>query len=329
MKILTGAPWFRWKFITGAVLLIPVILLLTVPVNTRDLVSRSNPLEGHAEAKARLEAMLRTEKEVCHPDGGSLVLAGNGKAGRVAVLFHGYTRCPRQMLRLGTALREKGYAVLIPRVPHHGLANRMTGEQELLTAKKLAVFTNAVIDIAHGYGDTISVAGFSMGGVMAAWAAQNRSDVERAVIIAPALGVHAVPAPLTRAAVRLALLLPNAYLWWNPQLKENNGPPYVYPRFSTHGLAQIMRLGCAVMDGAGKSKPAARTIQIVTNAGDFSVNNRVTAQLECSWRERGAERLCTREIPGGLHIGHELFEPYAFDSRYERTLALIAVLIAP
>ena len=39
-----------------------------------------------------------------------------------------------------------------------------------ITAEELAAFIDSSVDIARGYGDSVIVAGFSMGGVMAAWA---------------------------------------------------------------------------------------------------------------------------------------------------------------
>ena len=46
------------------------------------------------------------------------------------------------------------------------------------------------VDIAAGLGDQVTIAGLSAGGVVAAWAAQHRRDVHRAVLIAPSLGVR-------------------------------------------------------------------------------------------------------------------------------------------
>ncbi|MHB9028551.1 MAG: hypothetical protein ACYC9O_07275, partial [Candidatus Latescibacterota bacterium] len=102
---------------------------------------------------------------------------------------------------------------------------------------------------------------------------------------------------------------------------------YTYPRFSTRGLAQIMRLGCAARAGARDATPAARQVVAVTNAGDFAVSNAVTAGLVRTWKEKKAEHLLVYQFPAALHISHELLEPEVFDERYERVLSTLAGLI--
>ncbi|MFQ5436176.1 MAG: alpha/beta hydrolase, partial [Anaerolineae bacterium] len=106
-------------------------------------------------------------------------LTHQDKAERAIVLFHGYTACPDQFYRLGTTFHNLGYNVLIPRMRYHGRRDRLTSSQARLTAATLVAVANDAVDIAHGLGRQVQVMGLSMGGVMAAWVAQNRADVER------------------------------------------------------------------------------------------------------------------------------------------------------
>lgn len=88
-----------------------------------------------------------------------------------------------------------------------------------------------------------------------AWATHYRSDIHEAVIMSPAFGFDAIPTPLTRLAMRIALLLPNAFNWWDKALKENGSPPHFYPRYSTRACsgieARLFSAGCAAARQAG------------------------------------------------------------------------------
>src|SRR5262249_14256513 len=133
------------------------------------------------------------------------------------VLHHGYTNGPQQFVALARMLHERGRNVLIPRMPYHGLADRLTPAIARLTAQDMVALASESADIAHGLGRRVTIAGLSAGGVMAAWVAQFRGDVARAVAMAPEFGLYVVPASLT-APVRLAMAgLPNRFVWWDPR----------------------------------------------------------------------------------------------------------------
>ena len=70
---------------------------------------------------------------------------------------------------------------------------RSRQEQSKLTAEDMAALTQETVDIAQGLGKKVTVAGLSAGGVMAAWAAQFRADVDLAVVMGPAFGLPFVP----------------------------------------------------------------------------------------------------------------------------------------
>ena len=60
--------------------------------------------------------------------------------------------------------------------------------------------------------DEVRVLGLSMGGVIAAWTAQHRSDVDRVVAVAPAINIPGVPAVLTHLFRNVFGKLPNISL---------------------------------------------------------------------------------------------------------------------
>jgi hypothetical protein len=64
--------------------------------------------------------------------------------------------------------------------------------------------------------------------------------------------------------------------------------PQVYAGFSTRAVAQTMRLGAEVRSEAERVKPAARTIAVVTNDNDHTVDGSAALVLADKWAERGA-----------------------------------------
>ncbi len=248
------------------------------------------------------------------------------KVSRVIVLVHGYTNCPEQFHALGQKFFDAGSNVLIAPMPHHGLADRMTSDLSLLTAAQLAAYADQMVDIAHGLGEKVVMAGISGGGVVTAWAAQNRSDLDEAVIISPAFGYKQIPTLVTAPAMNIVSLLPDSYAWWDSELKMDVQPSYAYPRYSMHGLAELLRLGFSVQMAARKVRPAAGALIVVTNGAEPSVNTALTQQVVGSWHAHGAN-LTTYEFPADLQLPHDLIsveQPgQQTDLVYPRLLELI------
>jgi pimeloyl-ACP methyl ester carboxylesterase len=179
-----------------------------------------------------------------------------------------------------------------------------------LTALELAAYADRVVDIAQGLGDQVVILGFSLGGVTTAWAAQNRSDIYRAVVISPLFGFKIVPVWLTIAAMRAYMVLPNSYTWWDPVNKDiPTIQTYTYPRYATRTLAQALKIGLNVLANARQSPFKAGSVQVITNANDELVNLEMIAQLTSSWKKLAPEKVSTYEFPASQKIKHDLFDP--------------------
>ena len=224
------------------------------------------------------------------------------------VLVHGYTNCPAQYSALAPLLFEQGSNILLVPLPHHGLADLMNEEQSRLSAGEIAAYADQVVDIANGLGDQVVMVGISLGGVTTAWAAQNRADIYRAVVISPAFGFKVVPGPLTRLASRTFSLLPNMYIWNEPQLEADSLPAHNYPRISTRALAQILRLSLATQGLMRQKSPAAGSILVITNLDDQGVDNGAIGKVVDLWRLHGAA-VETYQFPADLHLPHGLIDP--------------------
>ena len=155
----------------------------------------------------------------------------------------------------------------------------------------------------------MTIAGLSGGGVMAAWAAQFRPDVDHVVVIGPAFGLPFAPAWVSSFLRASLLHLPNFFIWWDPRVKEKIvGPPHAYPRFSTKGLAETFRLGMVVRNAAKQTKPAAKHIQLVLSDFDAAIHLPTARKLAEEWKQHGAD-VAVYEFAKDLKIWHDMIDP--------------------
>ncbi len=315
----TDSPsWFaRHRFWTAVLaatglLLLLLALLNFLPVSVDDT-AVSAPAAGYAEAAARVAAVRAAEEAsgVINPLCESLLLDHGQKTEEVILFFHGFTSCPEQYRELGEQLHDLGFTVYIPRLPHHGHADRDRDALLDATAEELAALATHSVDIAQGLGERVVVSGLSGGGTITAWIAQEHAGVDRAIAVAPFLGIGFIPAPLNRVVARVADDVPNIDMWWDPRTKEQNPQTaaYAYPGYPLHALAEYLRLGYATQDAARRVKPAVDSIQVINNANDSSVNNAVTNQLVKAWRGHGEAFLSTYEFEKSLGLPHDLITP--------------------
>ncbi len=319
---------------TWTLLLILFVVVITAlafivwrPSGLAGLAAHPHPVASYDEAVERVTALQAQEGEAYLPAGRTRLLAHGARTARAVVLVHGYTACVEQFVPLGQQFFDRGCNVLIARLPHHGRADRLTDEHGRLTAEELAAYADQVVDIAAGLGERVYMAGLSCGGVTTAWAAQNRAEVERALVISPALGFRQVPRAATVPAMNVVRLLPDAFGWWEPELKEKSGLPGSYPRYSRRALAETLRLGFATLQRAGRRSAAAGSIVMVTNAHDDRVDNAAAARLVARWRAGGARNVSQYEFPEALQLGHDLIDPAQPDARPEVVLPKLVELM--
>ena len=67
-------------------------------------------------------------------------------------------------------------------------------------------------------------------------------------------------------------------------MRERIGPPYGYPRFSTHAYAALFQAGRRLVKAARAGPPKAQSIAVITNAAEPRLDNRFTYRLIDSWR---------------------------------------------
>jgi len=245
------------------------------------------------------------ERDVVSHD--TILLTHGTRAPRAYLLLHGLTATPRQFADFGRRLYEGGANVYIPRMPHHGYADRLTTALAALTAQELREYALGAAAKAGTLGDELHVAGLSLGGLLAAWLGQQLG-LAAVTAVAPFLGVSWIPRRLGRGAARVTLAVPNRFLWWNPLTRERHGASHGYPRFPTHAVAQAAIVAGELLAAAATTAPAARRLNVVLNARETTVSNRTGAYLAWLWSRTAPERTHLYRLRG-LGASHDIIEP--------------------
>jgi carboxylesterase len=299
-------------------------------------VPQSRPAHSYAEAEERIARLRQRERPdwraarqraPLHRNCGTRVLLHGERTTRAVVLLHGFTKCPNQYDALAKQLHQKGYNVIVPRYPYHGYENVMTHALCHMTAEQLLEMVQEVVDIAQGLGEHVTVFGFSLGGLLASWVAQHRTDVDRALIVAAPFTVHTFPGWMNSLLANLFTLLPNSFLWWDGARKEK--APYgsfAYPRFTSRSFGHLLRIGQLVLQAAEQAKPAAKSIVISANPADESVDNRGAQRLVQLWRKRGAD-VHWHEFDRRWELAHEIVDPLHHMQQVELVYPVLLRLI--
>ncbi len=276
-------------------------------------------------AQRLLDRILERDHDRVGEAGRTLALIHGARTARSAVLFHGLSASPMQFVQIARGLHERGYNVIVPRLPRHGHADRMSEALATMRAEDLKATAISSLEVARGLGERVTVAGFSLGGLLAAWAAQTQ-EVERAVPIAPFLGIAFVPSRLSATLTRAALRLPNVFNWWDPLQREKQMPAHGYPRYASHALAQAMLLSHVLFEAAAQAPPKARGIMLVTNAHEAAVNNRAARKLAGLWHASKPSGFETYEF-ADLPISHDIIEPLHRPEIVEKVYPILIELL--
>ena len=319
---------FWW--IIGIILLALILWVALRPVPISGLVSRPNLVANYDEALIKVKALQDEDNQDFARDVCITKLFDHGmQTEHVIVLLHGFTNCPEQFHELGKQYFEAGFNVFIPRMPYHGLSDRLTNELAKLRAENLTTFGDRVTDIARGLGKHVTVMGISGGGNVATWLAQNRTDLDFAFPIAAFFGLTSIPVWLTDFLVHLGLVTPNFFMWWDPRTKAENPHSiyYAYPRYPMRAMVEIFRLATAIKAQADKIPPAAKSIVMIINDAEPSVSNPELSKLVTTWQKFRKENLSEYHFEKSLNLPHDLITPnpaiLSVEESYPRLIKLV------
>jgi esterase/lipase len=276
--------------------------LAAIPIDTRPLRSNPHPIAAYVDAVAAFDSLRADEDGRVMPDGASLMFVHGRRMPRAIVLIHGLTNSPRQFRELAQQFHERGYNVIVPRLPQHGLEPANISHLKTLTAEKYRDYADQAIDLAQGLGDTVFAIGLSAGGNVAAWIAQHRPDVARVIIIAPAITVARIPGLLDAPAMNLMERVPNISIHQRP----DSGRGHAYFGTSTRGLGETLRFGATVM-AADRDPPAVRDITVVINDNDHTVDEEPVLHLADAWQRDGVVTT-TYRFDRRLKLPHDVID---------------------
>lgn len=279
-----------------------------------------------ARTSSALEALAARDDDRIAADCRTIVLVHDEPRPRAILLFHGLTASPKQFERLARELHGRGHNVLVPRLPHHGRVDRLSNVLAGLTVEELTAFAEKSLAGARELGGTITVAGFSLGGLLTLWLAQ-REDLSRAVAIAPFLGIAWIPNRWMNALAEKMLSLPNRFYWWDPVKRERQMPAHGYPQYPTHALGNAYILARTVIADAQAAPPRAERIVFVTNRREIGVNNRAVHRLMASWASSGAQ---TEHVElTNLWFSHDIIDSLHDSTLAERAYPAILAAVDP
>jgi pimeloyl-ACP methyl ester carboxylesterase len=254
-----------------------------------------------------LDRLLARDHDAVGEKGRTIALLHGARRPRAFVLLHGLSASPAQFERFAHELFARGHNVVVPRLPRHGHADRLSTALERLTGEDLRAAARESVLIGRDLGERVTVAGFSLGGLLAAYVAQTEL-VERSVAIAPFFGVSRIPSAWMAGISDVLLRLPNFFPWWDPIKREKQMPAHGYPRYASHAIAHAHRLASELLHLAIAGGPVARHTVLVTNAREAAVNNRAILRLYARWsahRPGAVEHV----ILNGLPLSHDIIEP--------------------
>ena len=103
--------------------------------------------------------------------------------------------------------------------------------------------------------------------------------------------------------------------------------PCEYPRFSSHGLAQIFIMGRKVVDDSKRVPPAAKQIVSITSAFDTAVSLKLIYKIVDGWKTHGAN-VTTYEFPKEQKVWHDMIDPTQSTQQIDLVYPIVIPLIA-
>jgi esterase/lipase len=303
-------------------LALPLLLACARPPATREVSHPIAPPPTYEDAAARIARRQAADDSVVVPGSRSILLTHDRRTPRAFVLLHGFTNSPSQFQDVGERLfAMTGDNVYIPRLPHHAVREAPVRALSRVRADELTMFADSIVDAARGLGDSVVVVGMSAGGAIAAWIAQWRADVQRAVLIAPALGAGLLSDDYGRELVEIASIIPNVTRTTRPDTTR----PDMVQGTTSRGLAEVLSLGHRVRDQASEFRPRVKDIVFLLNARDRTVSEKAALGLAQQWFDGGAS-VAVYKFPESARLPHNVMEATGRGGNTEMVYPVVTAL---
>jgi esterase/lipase len=273
------------------------------PPEAREVSHPITPPPDYADVATRVARRQAGDDSVVAQGGRSILMTHDRRTPRAYVLLHGFTNSPTQFQEVGERLFATGDNVYIPRLPRHAERDAPIRALSRVRADELTMFADSVVDVARGLGDSVVVVGLSAGGSIAAWIAQWRAEVHRAVLIAPALGAGLLSDDHGRELADIASLIPNI----TRTAKPDTTRPDMVQGTTSRGLAEVLGLGHRVRDQAVQFRPRVKDIVFLLNERDHTVSEKAALDLAQQWFDHGAS-VAVYKFPASAKLPHNVME---------------------
>jgi esterase/lipase len=281
-----------------------VALACARPPEGREVSHPIAPAPDYADVATRVARRQASDDSVVASGGRSILLTHGRRTPHAYVLLHGFTNSPTQFQGVGERLFAiTGDNVYIPRLPRHAEREAPVRALSRVRADELTMFADSIVDVARGLGDSVIVVGMSAGGAIAAWIAQWRGDVQRAVLIAPALGAGLLSDDHGRELVDIASILPNITRTTKPDTTR----PDMVQGTTSRGLSEVLGLGHRVRDQAVQFRPRVKDIVFLLNARDNTVSEKASLDLAQQWFDHAAS-VAVYKLPASAKLPHNVME---------------------
>jgi pimeloyl-ACP methyl ester carboxylesterase len=178
-----------------------------------------------------------------------------------------------------------------------------------LTVEELVKNGDHIVGIAHGLGEQVTVLGFSLGGLVAAWLAHRCPDLAHVIIVAAPFGLQAVPTNLAALYANILPWLPPFFRWWDPEKKAaRDAPSHAHAGYWSHTVAAILRFGLLTRANAAQHQPVAPAITVITNPRDAVVRNELAQEVVAKWQQHGYANIQTVELPERWGVTHDFMD---------------------
>ncbi len=305
----------RYKVMLGilALLLAAGAAYLFAPLGDPDLSADPLPRLSYSHAVGLMEETRLFEEGLdLSETGGSMAMLQGSRTPTSVVILHGYTATPWPFRHIAQAYSDMGYNVWVPRAPFHGYADKMTEAPSRLTPRLLRDYADRAIQVGAGLGEHVIVIGQSGGGTLAMRALAEHEEVAQAYAISPFMHPKEdLPVWAMRPMARWLAVAPDAYRWWDEELKDTPAglakSPNAYPRGSLRGMTAYLMTGLWLRDvRSGGDDPAGR-LTLVLNDGDPSIDGPYAREVAEGLVPAG--QLTVYTIPASDKLEHDLVDP--------------------
>lgn len=316
---MNNALYIKWTILSAKIISILVLLVIAAlatlyfgPIaNVQN--TYNNSALTYEQSLTNIDKRKVLDNESINPVCKTKLLDHGYKTEKVVILYHGYTNCPAQYSVLGEQLYELGYNVYIPRTPFHGYQDIMTEDLKQLSADTLQEYTNNTVNEASGLGDSISVFGISGGANLALHATTHSNLVETGIIASPLISPQIVPAHMQRFSINTINTLPNQFIWWDEEVKDDRteGPLYAYPRFSTKGVSAFLELTFHLTRDLDQTNlnNSEKTIHFLTLEEDPGVNGDIIMTYITEYSQTPGLNVTHYQFSKSTGLAHDTIDP--------------------